>query len=194
MGDLIREDRGSLMATCEKCEETFDQGYDGRAYCYECKPQPLDECPICGNPWVAGGECPHDENDVMEHLADALAASAAEVEKLQAKPAMDKAELFDSVMESLGKSVLVEVCYSHSPNDFDPFVCLFIGKCAGVIEEIEKQLLDDDPDDSAGAFTIRYHCVYDPGQYGDEGRCEIAPYWDMTELSRVTIEEMESWK
>ena len=42
-----------------------------------------------------------------------------------------------------------------------------------------------------GTVTVRVRGLsteQDPGQYGDEGRCEIAPYWDIEDVELLRLE------
>ena len=71
-----------------------------------------------------------------------------------------------------------------------PFICEVNGQfCISVLTEIETQFTEEPPDYPPELSTITYSCAWWSGQYDYEGRCEIEPYWEMTEVSRVTLAE-----
>lgn len=64
-----------------------------------------------------------------------------------------------------------------------PFICDVRGAFTiEALAEIEKQFAEEPPDYPKGALGITYECYWNPGQYGDEGRCEIEPYWGLIQV------------
>ena len=95
-----------------------------------------------------------------------------------------------AVMPSTRPRVLVEV-FSQI-GDHDPFVCGAEGHItAEMIEEIERDLREGVEDDQCtrGAGSYLFDVTHQDGQYGDEGRCEIPPHF---ELALVAFEDITS--
>jgi hypothetical protein len=85
---------------------------------------------------------------------------------------------------------LVEIFYLK---DHEPFVCGVYGKVTGdQIAKIERDCAEN-PGVGFGKGDGQYlfSCHWEPGQYGDEGRCEIAPYWhlDLIAFKPIPLEK-----
>ena len=71
-----------------------------------------------------------------------------------------------------------------------PFICDVNGQFnIDSLIQIETQFIEEPLDYPEGLATITYECNWWSGQYDHEGRCELAPCWEMTEVSRVTLAE-----
>lgn len=61
-----------------------------------------------------------------------------------------------------------------------PFICAVNGSVTtGVLDEIEGDIQNFEDsmfEDGPGEYT--FSVTREPGQYGEYGMCEIAPYWD----------------
>lgn len=66
-----------------------------------------------------------------------------------------------------------------------PFVCGVVGcATADAINEIEREAgANTDEMFTRGDGSYLFRATWEAGQYGDEGRCEIAPYWDLELLA-----------
>jgi len=71
-----------------------------------------------------------------------------------------------------------------------PFICEVHGKfTTDALKEIEEQFVEEPPDDlEYNVATVTYRCNFFTGQYDGFGRCEIAPYWEIMEVSRTVFE------
>ena len=82
------------------------------------------------------------------------------------------------VMPSSLRIPLIEVF--HQAGD-PPFICGVNGHVTTwMLDEIEKDI-DDNADDilCKGDGVYLFEATRFPGQYGEEGRCEIAPGWEL---------------
>jgi hypothetical protein len=73
---------------------------------------------------------------------------------------------------------LIEVF--HQAGD-PPFICGVNGHVTtSMLDEIEKDI-DENAEDMLceGDGTYLFKATRFSGQYGDEGRCELAPYWEL---------------
>lgn len=106
-------------------------------------------------------------------LAEAVRWLAAEVRELPRKPP-------PAVMPSARPRVLVEVF--SQPGEHDPFIRGADGHItAEMIDEIERDLREGYEDICAsGAGSYLFEVRHQEGQYGDEGRCEIPPHFELT--------------
>ena len=88
---------------------------------------------------------------------------------------------------------IIEVFYQDGE---DPLICAVQGNfTVEVLAEIERDLKANDGDYFAkGDGTYRFECSHFPGQYGFEGRCEIAPGWELDELSFAVFPEQHQVK
>ncbi|MFI8643866.1 hypothetical protein ACIGJK_03550 [Pseudomonas iridis] len=66
----------------------------------------------------------------------------------------------------------------------EPFICAVNGECSiSALTEIEESLWSEEHEFSSGPGEYVYEAVYDDGQWCLEtGRCELAPYWEFTEI------------
>ncbi|OIN44540.1 hypothetical protein [Pseudomonas costantinii] len=65
----------------------------------------------------------------------------------------------------------------------DPFICAVNGEIGlHGLTMIEEQL-SWDHEFSRGPGEYIYEAAYDDGQYDEMGRCEIRPFWELTEIS-----------
>ena len=80
-----------------------------------------------------------------------------------------------------GRPALIEVFYLDGDA---PFVCAANGPVTGdMIGTIEQDIKDDGMDEcDKGDGSYFCEAVWQEGQYGPEGRCEIAPYFELTFL------------
>lgn len=80
----------------------------------------------------------------------------------------------------------IEVFYQEGDA---PFICRVSGKFTTyALMEIEKDVCEN-PDFSKGDGTYRYEATRFPGQYGFEGRCEIAPCWELNEIWFESVDQ-----
>jgi len=92
----------------------------------------------------------------------------------------------DDVIRNDGKTT-VELFYIEE--DFAPFVCAVNGRITKeAIEEIEQDIKDNGMDvfDNGDGSYI-FEAVWHEGQYGPEGRCEIAPYFELALLEYQVV-------
>jgi len=78
--------------------------------------------------------------------------------------------------------VLVQFCYiTHCP----AFLAGVSGRVIiGELEEMEKDCNDNlEEVFTKGAGDYLFRATFFPGQYGDDGRCELQPGWELTELA-----------
>ena len=73
--------------------------------------------------------------------------------------------------------------------DDGPFVCAVNGHITTeAIEEIEQDIKDNGNDGfDKGDGSYLFRAVWQEGQYGPEGRCEIAPYIELEFLKYEAI-------
>lgn len=74
----------------------------------------------------------------------------------------------------------------------DPFICGINGMITpSACMEIEELFSCDgeyaDLIDRNGTYIVR--AKWEDGQYGDDGRCEMAPYWDVEVIDTEDIEK-----
>ncbi len=82
--------------------------------------------------------------------------------------------------------LLIDVFYAEY---YDAFICAVYGKCTlQSLESIEKDL-NENLDFDKGFGTYKYEARYYLGQYGFEGRCEIAPGWELVEIEYTPLEQ-----
>lgn len=79
------------------------------------------------------------------------------------------------------KDLIVKVF--HPGDDDEPFICAVNGEVtvdalAGIEEELKGE-----HEFSSGPGDYTYSAVWDDGQYDEMGRCELAPYWELTEIA-----------
>lgn len=81
---------------------------------------------------------------------------------------------------SKSKRLVIEVCRIDEPG----FICGVSGKmCLVVMDEIEKQLAENEAEDGELEHgTYLYEVTRFKGQYDHEGRCELDPYWELTQI------------
>lgn len=71
----------------------------------------------------------------------------------------------------------------HAGGDDDPFICAVNGEVTvDALAEIEEELKGEH-EFSSGPGDYTYSAVWDDGQYDEMGRCELAPYWELTEIA-----------
>jgi hypothetical protein len=69
----------------------------------------------------------------------------------------------------------------------DPFICGVYGKLSlGALSEIESDI-QGNPDFQKGDGVYSYSVTRFEGQYGFEGRCELAPGWELCEASYTPL-------
>lgn len=79
------------------------------------------------------------------------------------------------------KDLVVKVW--NGGDDDDAFICAVNGEVTiDRLAEIEEELRGEH-EFSSGPGEYVYEATYDDGQYDDWGRCEIAPGWELTEVS-----------
>lgn len=109
---------------------------------------------------------------------------AAEVERLQRAIAnVSEGAGGESSMPSERAATLVEVFSQHG--DHEPFICGAHGHItAEMVEEIEKDLREGIEDDlcDQGPGSYLFIVRHQEGQYGEEGRCELPPHFELALL------------
>lgn len=92
------------------------------------------------------------------------------------------------VMPSDGKSLQIEFFYLAGGED--PFICGVNGAATTtILAEIEDEIVKD-PGDlfDQGEGSYLFKACYEKGEYSPiDGRCENAPYWDLTLVSFKTL-------
>lgn len=79
------------------------------------------------------------------------------------------------------KDLIIKVF--HAGDDDDPFICAVNGEVTvDALAEIEEELKGEH-EFSSGPGDYTYGAVWDDGQYDEMGRCELAPYWELTEIA-----------
>lgn len=81
-------------------------------------------------------------------------------------------------MPSSLKTPFIEVFYQ--PGDY-LFICGVNGNVTTwMLNQIEDSLGENEEHTfDKGPGTYLFKATYDPGQYNDEGRCELPPCWDL---------------
>jgi hypothetical protein len=79
------------------------------------------------------------------------------------------------------KDLIIKVF--HPGDEDEPFICAVNGEVtvdalAGIEEELKGE-----HEFSSGPGDYTYAATYDDGQYDEMGRCELAPYWELTEIA-----------
>lgn len=86
------------------------------------------------------------------------------------------------------KDLIVKVF--HAGDDDEPFICAVNGEVTvDALAEIEEWLKGEH-EFSSGPGDYTYGAVWDDGQYDDMGRCELAPYWELTEIAFEKLERL----
>jgi len=119
--------------------------------------------------WIVNQESTH----IYSHLWNVIV-----IRGLRPKPAAPPQDP-PPPFPSDAKCPVVEVFYQSGD---DPFVCGAQGHVTpDVLEEIEKGLKDerDDGTFDKGDGSYLFRATHQEGQYGDEGRCEIPPHWEL---------------
>jgi hypothetical protein len=71
----------------------------------------------------------------------------------------------------------------NAGDDDEPFICAVNGEVTvDALAEIEEELKGEH-EFSSGPGEYTYGAAYDDGQYDEMGRCELAPYWELTEIA-----------
>ena len=79
------------------------------------------------------------------------------------------------------KDLIVMVC--NAVDDDEPFICAVNGEVTvDALAEIEEELKGEH-EFSSGPGDYTYIAVWDDGQYDEMGRCELAPYWELSEIA-----------
>lgn len=79
------------------------------------------------------------------------------------------------------KDLIVKVY--NAGDDDEPFICAVNGEVTvDALAEIEEELKGEH-EFSSGPGDYTYGAVWDDGQYDEMGRCELAPYWELTEIA-----------
>lgn len=93
----------------------------------------------------------------------------------QAKDAAEDAEL------------MIEVF--HLGEGDEPFICAVHGKVT--IEALQQIAAEFEQEDyfPHGPGNYRFQATHFAGQYGFEGRCELAPGWELSEVGFKPLEE-----
>lgn len=91
------------------------------------------------------------------------------------------------------RRMMVQVFYIK---DACMFVCGISGHVVSdTIPQIEEDLADsDDAIFDKGDGEYLFSASWDNGQYGEEGRCEIAPYWECTFVAFKPLEDEAALK
>lgn len=82
----------------------------------------------------------------------------------------------------------LKISVAYTKGD-DPFICHVNGKCTiQDLQEIESELQNVISDShEEGEYFL--DCQYFAGQYGEYGRCELEPGWELTIDSYTPIPE-----
>jgi len=79
------------------------------------------------------------------------------------------------------KDLVVKVW--NAGDDDEPFICAVNGEVTvDALAEIEEELKGEH-EFSSGPGEYTYSAVWDDGQYDEMGRCELAPYWELSEIA-----------
>jgi hypothetical protein len=79
------------------------------------------------------------------------------------------------------KDLIVKVY--NAGGDDEPFICAVNGEVTvDALAKIEEGL-NGEHEFSSGPGDYTYIAVYDYGQYDEMGRCELAPYWELSEIA-----------
>ena len=81
--------------------------------------------------------------------------------------------------QQAGWRPIIDVAYMDGEK---PFIFAVHGRATvEILESIEKELAENPPEKGDGDY--RYEATHFEGQYGEYGVCEIAPGWELSEIS-----------